>query len=248
MNKFISILFKNSPILIFLLIWECAGRVDQSPLLPSFSMVIVEFYNLLESGFLVENLAHSFIRVLVGYLSGGLFGIMVGIFMGMNKAIEEALKPLISMLLSIPTLGWLPLMMLWVGINEALPIILIFICAFFPVAYATLLGIKETPKEFINSAKALGASNFYILIKIILPLALPSIFTGLRLEAGMVWKTVLAAEMFAIPTGIGAMMINAESLIRVDVIMVTLLVLGFMSFGFEKAIYALEKFLTNKWR
>jgi len=126
--------------------------------------------------------------------------------------------------------------------------VLIFICAFFPVAYATLLGIKEIPKEYINTAKSLGASNLYIFFRIILPLASPSIFTGLRLESGMVWKTVLAAEMFAIPTGIGALMINAESLIRVDVIMVALMVLALMSFSFEKAIYKLEALTTGKWR
>lgn len=248
MDKIIGALLRNSPIFLFLLIWESAGRIAQTPLLPPFSVVVMEFFNLLASGLIVENLTHSFVRVIVGYVTGGLFGIIIGVAMGMNRAVESSLKPLISILLPIPTLGWLPLMMLWVGINEALPIILIFICAFFPVAYATLLGIKEIPREFINSAKALGASNSYILMKIILPLASPSIFAGLRLEAGMVWKTVLAAEMFAIPTGIGAMMINAESLIRVDVIMVSLMVLALMSFGFEKTIYALEKITTSKWR
>ena len=248
MQKSINFLLKNSPILIFLMIWEGAGWIAATPLLPSFTKVVGEFYDLLISGILVESLGYSFVRVVIGYLAGGLFGIIIGILMGTNKSIETALKPLISMLLPIPTLGWLPLMMLWVGINEALPIILIFICAFFPVAYATLLGIKEIPQEYINSAKALGASNGYILMRIILPLASPSIFTGLRLESGMVWKTVLAAEMFAIPTGIGALMINAESLIRVDVIMVSLMVLALMSFGFEKSIYALEKAAIGKWR
>ncbi|PLX21991.1 ABC transporter permease [Candidatus Parcubacteria bacterium] len=247
-DSILNILIKNSPIILFLTTWEVAGKVANTPLLPSFSQVIVEFFNLLQSGVIVENLSHSFLRVVIGYLIGGLLGIVVGIFMGINRTIELSLRPLISMLLPIPTLGWLPLMMLWIGINEALPIVLIFICAFFPVAYATLLGIKEIPQDYINSAKALGASNSYILFRIILPLASPSIFTGLRLESGMVWKTVLAAEMFAIPTGIGAMMINAESLIRVDVIMVALIILALMSFGFEKTIYALEKAATGKWR
>jgi len=248
MRQIAHTLLLKSPILLFILVWEIAGRVADSPMLPSFSQVIIEGYNLIVTGILISNLGDSFIRVVIGYLFGGLLGIIIGSLMGMYKTVELSLKPFISMLLPIPTLGWLPLMMLWIGINEVLPIVLIFICAFFPVAYATLLGIKEIPKEYINTAKSLGASNLYIFFRIILPLASPSIFTGLRLESGMVWKTVLAAEMFAIPTGIGALMINAESLIRVDVIMVALMVLALMSFSFEKAIYKLEALTTGKWR
>jgi NitT/TauT family transport system permease protein len=248
MKKILNYLLIKSPIVLFIIAWEVAGRLASSPMFPSFSQVMVEAHNLIVTGILISNLSDSFLRVMIGYLVGGLFGIIIGSLMGMYKTVEFSLKPFISMLLPIPTLGWLPLMMLWIGINEMLPIVLIFICAFFPVAYATLLGIKEIPKEYINTAKSLGASNLYIFFKIILPLASPSIFTGLRLEAGMVWKTVLAAEMFAIPTGVGALMINAESLIRVDIIMVTLMVLAVMSFSFEKAIYKLEAITTSKWR
>lgn len=248
MKRALSVLALNSPILIFIIIWEIAGRVANTPLLPPFSKVVIEGYRLITSGILINNLSDSFIRVIIGFIAGGIAGIFVGTLMGSFRSIELALRPLISMLLPIPTLGWLPLMMLWIGINEMLPIVLIFICAFFPVTYATLLGIKEIPKEYINTAKALGASNIYILFRIIFPLALPSIFTGLRLESGMVWKTVLAAEMFAISSGIGALMINAESLIRVDVIMVSLLVLALMSYSFERTIIFIEKITVDRWK
>jgi NitT/TauT family transport system permease protein len=248
MMKIAHYLLLKSPIVICIIIWEIAGRLAHSPMLPSFTQMLIEAYHLIKGGILVPNLMDSFMRVVVGYFIGGLLGIIVGSLMGLYKTIEISLKPLISMLLPIPTLGWLPLMMLWIGISEMLPIVLIFICAFFPVAYATLLGIKEIPQAFINTAKSLGASKFYIFFQIILPLASPSIFTGLRLEAGMVWKTVLAAEMFAIPTGIGALMINAESLIRIDIIMVGLITLAMMSFGFERLIYKIEAVTTAQWR
>ena len=114
--------------------------------------------------------------------------------------------------------------MLWIGINEMLPITIIFICSFFPVLYNTVTGIRNVDKAYIRVAKTLGASNTRILATVVIPLALPNIFTGLRLEAGMAWRVIIAAEMVAIPTGIGALMMKAESLIRIDIIIVCLTV------------------------
>lgn len=236
------------PIGVFLVLWEIVGYVAQTPLFPPLSKVVREFYDLLSNGILLKSLGASLGRVLIGYILGSLAGLFVGTLMGINKVMECSLRPLISILFPIPTLGWLPLLMLWIGINEALPITLIFICAFFPVAYNTLTGIKEVKREYINAARTLGASPWFILCHVILPMALPNIFTGLRLEAGMVWRTVIAAEMFAIPTGIGALLINAETLIRVDIIMVCLVVLSLMCSVFERVFLWLENRLTGAWR
>jgi ABC-type nitrate/sulfonate/bicarbonate transport system permease component len=216
------------PLCIYIASWEIFGHIAQTPLFPPFSKVVVEFWILLEQGMLIKNLGASLLRVLVGYFLGSFAGLFIGILMGLNRIVEYSLSPLISILFPIPTLGWLPLLMLWIGINELLPITLIFICAFFPVAYNTLTGIKEVKQEYIKTARTLGASPWFTLRHVIIPLALPNIFTGLRLEAGMVWRTVIAAEMFAISTGIGALLINAEALIRVDIILVCLLLLSLM--------------------
>ncbi len=236
------------PIALLLIMWEMAGQIAQTPLLPSLSTVIWEFGSLLSNGILLKSLGASFGRVLIGYILGSLVGLLVGTLMGVNKVAEYSLSPLISVLFPIPTLGWLPLLMLWIGINEALPVILIFICAFFPVAYNTLTGIKGVKAEYIRAARALGASSWYVLWHVILPMASPNIITGLRLEAGMVWRTVIAAEMFAIPTGIGALLMNAENLIRVDVIMVCLVVLSVMCSAFERLFLWLESRTTGAWR
>ncbi|MEN3006017.1 ABC transporter permease [Dehalobacterium formicoaceticum] len=236
------------PIGLILVLWEIAGHVAQTPLFPPLSKVVGEFYSLLSNGILLKSLGASFGRVLIGYILGSLSGLFVGTIMGVNKVVERSLRPLISILFPIPTLGWLPLLMLWIGINEALPVTLIFICAFFPVTYNTLTGIKEVKQEYIKAARTLGASSWYILWHIILPMASPNIFTGLRLEAGMVWRTVIAAEMFAIPTGIGALLNNAETLIRVDIIMACLVVLSLMCSIFERLFLWLENRTTGAWR
>lgn len=236
------------PVIVFLALWEIAGQLAQTPLFPPLSRVIREFGFLVADGVLLKSLGASFLRVVLGYVTGCLAGLIVGTLMGVNKTVERSLRPIISILFPIPTLGWLPLLMLWIGINEALPVTLIFICAFFPVTYNTLTGIKEVKEEYIKAARSLGASPWYTLWHVILPMASPNIFTGLRLEAGMVWRTVIAAEMFAIPTGIGALMNNAESLIRVDVIMVCLVVLSLMCTAFDRFFLWLERRLTGAWR
>ena len=133
-------------------------------------------------------------------------------------------------------------------INELLPIAIIFICSFFPVLYNTVTGIKNVDREYIQVARTLKASDIKILATVVIPLALPNIFTGLRLESGMAWRVIIAAEMVAIPTGIGALMMKAESLIRIDIIIVCLIVLSVMCLSFEKFFAYMERKITAKWK
>ena len=237
------------PIIAFLIIWEIAGRSDfaNKGLLPPFTEILSQFYELVKNGILIENLTKSVIRVLAGFSMGALLGIVVGTVMGWNKYIDKIFSPLISVLYPIPALGWLPILMLYIGIGEALPIAIIFICSFFPVCYNTICGIKNVDKNYIFAAKTMGASSMTILKTIVFPLALPTVFTGLRLEADMAWRVIIAAEMVAIPTGIGALMMKAENLIRMDIIIVCLLVLSVMTFMFERFFMKLEANLT-KWK
>jgi NitT/TauT family transport system permease protein len=239
------------PIVIFLAGWEIVARLDLIPgqfFFPPFSTVVVEFYHLTASGVLGDNFLASLVRVLIGFCAGSIAGIAVGIIMGWRDGINKTLHPIISLFYPIPAIGWLPLLMLWIGINEMLPITIIFICSFFPVLYNTITGIRNVDKDYIHAARTLGASDARILATVVMPLALPNIFTGLRLEAGMAWRVIVAAEMVAIPTGIGALLMKAESLIRIDIIIVCLVVLAVMCLAFEKFFGYLEDKITAKWR
>jgi len=248
--KIFKLKWEIIPIVIFLGIWEIIARLDLIPgqfFFPPFSTVITEFWYLTVSGVLGRNFLSSLIRVLIGFSVGSIAGLFIGIIMGWNNLANKALNPIISLIYPIPALGWLPLLMLWFGIGEILPIAIIFICSFFPILYNTVTGIKNVNKNYIYAARTLGASDIEIITTVVMPLALPNIFTGLRLEAGMAWRVIIAAEMVAIPTGIGALMMKAESLIRIDIIIVCLMVLGVMCLSFEKFFAFLEKKLTNRW-
>jgi NitT/TauT family transport system permease protein len=239
------------PIAIFLSLWEIVARLNLlrgQLFFPPFSTVVLEFYYLTANGVLGKNFLSSLTRVLIGFCAGSIAGILVGVVMGWQDVVNKALNPIISLIYPIPALGWLPLLMLWIGINEMLPIAIIFICSFFPVLYNTVTGIKNVDKNYIQAARTLGASNIRILATLVIPLALPNIFTGLRLEAGMAWRVIIAAEMVAIPTGIGALMMKAESLMRIDIIIVCLMVLSLMCLSFEKFFAYMEAKVTTKWK
>ena len=238
------------PIFLFLAGWEIIARVNLVPmyLFPPFSEVIVSFIKITLSGELPYNFLMSFFRVLAGFSLGTSTGILMGVVMGYSKTIEKALNPIFYILYPIPVLGWLPLFVIWIGINDMLPITLVFICSFFPLLYNTMTGVKEVNPQIIKVAKTLGASDLQILTEIVFPLALPNIFTGLRLEAGMAWRTVLAAEMIAIPVGLGALSMKAQSLLLIDVIIDVLIVLAVVCLVFEKFFEIIEKKLTATWR
>jgi NitT/TauT family transport system permease protein len=239
------------PVFMFLLIWELAARLELVPghfFFPPFTAVVQEFYHLTANGVLPTNFLRSLTRVLIGFITGSIAGLLMGILMGYKETINKTFHPIFSLLYPIPALGWLPVLMLWFGISEMLPIMIIFICSFFPVLYNTVTGIKTVNKDLIKVAKTLGASEGKILSTILLPLALTNIFTGLRLEAGMAWRVIIAAEMVAIPTGIGALLMRAESLIRIDIVIVCLIVLSVMCLSFERFFIYMEHRLTGEWR
>lgn len=239
------------PVLVFLLLWELTARSGLLPgrfFFPPFTVVIQEFYHLTINGVLVANFWRSLLRVLIGFTAGSVIGIGVGILMGYHEKLRMAFHPLISLLYPIPALGWLPILMLWIGINELLPITIIFICSFFPIVYNTVTGIRGVNENYVKVAQTLGASEWKILTTVVLPLALPNIFTGLRLEAGMAWRVIIAAEMVAIPVGIGALLMRAESLLRIDIIIVCLMVLAVMCLCFERFFLFLERKFTGQWR
>jgi NitT/TauT family transport system permease protein len=238
------------PVAVALGLWELVARLGWVPgdiVFPPFSAVVRELYRLAASGALVHNFLPSLERVLIGLAAGAAAGLLVGTAMGWKRWIGGALSPIISLLYPIPALGWLPLLMIWIGLSELLPVSIIFICSFFPICYTTATGIRNVDRRYIQAARTLGSSDLRILATVVFPLALPDIFTGLRLEAGMAWRVIIAAEMVAVPTGIGALLMRSENLLRVDTILACLLVLSVMCFCFERLFLMMENRITGRW-
>lgn len=237
-------------ILAFFSLWEIIARshVFPSILFPPPSEVLSAGYDLLRSGILLKSLGDSLFRVVTGILLGLVLAIPVGLLMGWVEKCDKLFGPIISLLFPIPGIAWLPLLIVWVGLRQGLPILLISIVVFFPVLLNIATGVKSVDRENILAARTLGSSELRILFSIIIPLSLPIILTGIRIEVALAWRVLVAAEMIAIPTGIGALMSRSESLLQIKAVMVCLGLLSIIGLIMDLSLRYVERRVTAKWR
>jgi len=155
--------------------------------------------------------------------------------------VDQFITPIISLIYPIPSIGWIPVLMIWFGISNSVPIIAIFICSFFPIFLNTVRGVEDINQNIIYAARTMGATGIYLVRKIILPLALPNVFTGLKLESGMALRTGVVAEMLAIPSGLGYLLMKGESLIDTQLIFVVLIAMGIISLFIDYTVRRIER-------
>jgi len=237
-------------ILAFFSLWELIARSHFFPsiLFPPPSEVVATGFDLLRSGLLVKSVGDSLLRVVAGTLLGLALAIPVGLLMGWVEKCDKLFGPIMSLLFPIPGIAWLPLLIVWVGLRPSLPILLISIVVFFPVLLNIATGVKSVDRENILAARTLGSSELRILVSIIIPLSIPFILTGIRIEVALAWRALVAAEMIAIPTGIGALMSRSESLLQIKAVMVCLGLLSIIGLIMDWSLRYVEKRLTAHWR
>jgi sulfonate transport system permease protein len=235
------------PVLLILL-WELisdSGAV-KSTLLPAPSAIFNTFVELLLSGELFHHLGISIWRVLQGYFAGALFGMLVGIVCGLFKKADEALSLVLGFLRPIPVIAWVPVFILWLGIDEASKITVIAIGSFWPVLINVIDGIRNVDKKYLEVANILEKNKVQILTKVVLPSALPNIFTGLRVGIGIAWMCVVGAELIAASSGIGYLIMYSRELLQSDVMYVGVFSIGLTGFLIDKLLRLLERKLL-KW-
>ena len=237
-------------IISFFLLWEMIARSHFFPsiLFPPPCEVLATGFDLLRSGILLKSVGNSFLRVIAGILLGLALAIPVGLLMGWVETVDKLFGPITSLLFPIPGIAWLPLLIVWVGLRPSLPILLIAIVVFFPVLLNISSGVKSVDRENILAARTLGSSELRILVSVVVPLSLPFILTGVRIEVALAWRVLVAAEMIAIPTGIGALMSRSESLLQIKAVMVCLGLLSIIGLIMDWSLRYVEKRLTAHWR
>jgi len=229
--------------------WEVAARAGVLPahLLPAPSAVIASLYELQRQGSLLGHVGWTCLRVLAGFVLGALAGTGLGIVTGRNRTIHALVDPLLQALRSIPSLGWVPLFLLWLGIQESSKVALIAVGVFFPVYLNLMSGIQAIDARLLEVADMFDYRGARLAKSVLLPAALPAYITGLRSGLGLGWMFVVAAELMGASKGLGYLMVDGQTTSRPELILAALLL--FAGLG-KLSDYGLERLgqRTQPWR
>lgn len=237
-------------ILAMLALWQVAASLALvSPVfLPSPVAVAAKFVSVATNGFvdatLLQHLGVSLARVFGALVAALLVGVPVGIAIGASTVGRGIFDPLLEFLRPIPPLAYLPLIVIWFGIGEPSKVLVIAIAMLAPIALSTAAGVRGSSSERINAARALGATRRQVLVHVVLPSALPSILTGLRIALGAGWTTLVAAELIAATRGLGFMIQSAAQFLVTDVVIMGIFVIAGVAFALETIIRRIEKSLV----
>lgn len=230
-------------------VWQTlsqSGFINQL-LLPSPSRIALTFRDLLISGELTRHIGVSIFRVLTGFAIAAVLGLGLGIAIGLSRSLDRMTDLLIQLVKPIPPIAWIPLAILWFGIGEESKIYIIFLGAFFPVIINTIDGIRQTDHKFVEVARILAVPRFKFVRQVVLPGALPSIMTGLRVGLMVAWMCVVAAELIAASSGIGYLIMDARQLSQSDVVLVGMITIGVIGKVMDSLIKRLELRLVG-WK
>ena len=196
---------------------------------------------------LPEHFWASLWRVFAAFLLAVVTAIPAGVAMGVSRIARGVLDPPIEFYRPLPPLAYLPLIVIWFGIDETAKIVLIFLACFAPLAMSARAGVKSVMIEQINAAYSMGASRWQVIWHVIVPGAMPEIFTGMRIAIGFGWTTLVAAEMVAATEGLGQMVLNASNFLRTDVVIMGIIVIGVVAYAFDLLMRYVER-LVVPWK
>jgi taurine transport system permease protein len=191
-----------------------------------------------------QHLLASVLRVSVAFWLAFLTAVPVGIAMGMSRVVRGIFDPPIEFYRPLPPLAYLPLIIIWFGIDETPKVLLIYLACFAPLALAARSGMKSAAQEQINAAYSMGANYRQVILHVILPSALPEILVGMRIAIGFGWTTLVAAEMVAANVGLGQMVLNASNFLRTDIVIMGIVVIGIIAYMFDLLMRWVERRLV----
>ena len=191
-----------------------------------------------------EQLGISIWRVFMGFFFGAAIGIPLGFAMGLNSFLRGWFDPIVEFMRPVPPLALIPLVIIWYGIDEKAKIILLFLAALWIMAIAARAGVAGVKLSKVHAAYSLGASKWQLLRHVIMPNALPDIFTGARVAMGVCWGTVVAAELVAAEKGAGFTIMVASRFMQTDIVIMGIILIGIIGYSIDVAMRMLERWLV----
>lgn len=233
-----------------LILWQILSGIGFIPyhILPSPARVGRGFYEILWVGVpptytLPRHMLESLLRVLIGFFIAAMLGVSWGIVIGWSRILWKLLRVPIEMIRPVPPLAWVPIAILWFGIGIKSAVFIIFLGAFFPILFNSVLGVFSVQKVFIEASIILGARKKDIFFRILTPGAMPSVMTGLRIGLGIAWMTLVAAEYTGVKTGygLGYMIMTARDIQRPDQIIAGMAVIGVLGYLMDWSLRCIER-------
>jgi len=251
--KISSFFFKIALPILIIIGWQAASiLINNDFILPSIGSVLIvlstPFKDILGSGSLVSNALTSLFNVIIGFFVGAILAIPLGIGMARSERVHEFFDSTMQILRPVPPLAWVPLALAWFGLGLPGKVFIIAIGAFFPILLNTLDGVKGVKKTWIEAARTMGAKEFQIMRKVIIPGAAPTIWTGLKIGFGIGWMCVIAAEMMpGTSSGMGYLIISAYNWGQIQVIIAGIIIIGIIGLGIDFLFTLIER-KKFQWR
>jgi NitT/TauT family transport system permease protein len=231
--------------------YEATARSGIFPraLLPVLPKVAGTLYDMLADGSMLRHAFYTLSRMLTGFALAVVIGLPLGILMGRLRTVEGFFLPLVSALMPIPSLAWVPVFILWFGLGDTVAVLVVCYAAMFPMVLNAWSGVRSVNQLWLRAAGAMGADETALFWKVMLPGAAPFIITGLRQAFQRSWIAVVGAEMITSSDwGLGWVIYDAKEFLNADVMLASLAVIGAIGFAFERLVFgSLERATVLRW-
>ena len=230
-------------------IWWAAVIATESLIFPTPLQVVTGTMELVEDGSLWEHIGASLMRVGMGFSLAILVAVPMGLWMGRVEGAFRTLNPVFQILRPISPIAWIPVAILWFGVGNASPVFLIFIAAVFPMIVQTAAGVHTIEKRYLRAAENFGVSRSKLFRQVIVLAVLPEIIVGMRISLGVAWLVVVAAEMIALRSGLGYLIIDSRNAgNRYDLVIAGMIIIGLIGLALDGIMRLLEKLKVVRWR
>lgn len=249
MKKIKQILPSLLVIFLLLAIWWVVVITTESVIFPTPWQVVTGTSELIEDGTLWEHIGASLLRVGSGFFLAVLVAVPLGLWMGWVKGAYITLNPLFQILRPISPIAWIPIAILWFGVGNASPIYLIFISSVFPMIVQTTAGVHTIERRYLRAADNFGVSRYKLFSQVVIPAVLPQIIVGMRIGLGVAWLVVVAAEMVALHSGLGYLIMDSRNAgNRYDLVIAAMIVIGVIGLLLDGTMRLLEQLKMVRWR
>src|SRR5579872_1025104 len=235
-------------IAVLLAVWHIAAGRQSFHILPGPLEVVGGIVELGRHGLLLKYNVASLFRVTWGYVTAALLAIPLGLAIGWYKRSEMALNPLIQVFRPISPLAWIPISILWFGVGDLAAIFLIFLGSLLPLMVTAMNAVNGIPQVYINAGRNFGLSQGQLVYRILFPAVAPQLIIGLRITLGIAWLVVVAAEMIAVNSGLGFLIVDARNAgNRYDLVVAGMVMIGVIGLMLDAGMRSLEKVESLRW-